>query len=89
MKKNLQNTFFTRKTKTNKKSITRVIDDKGKMLLKNTKILHECKNYYQKLYKKQKTCQMAQKELLQNVKTKISNIQNQKLKKQMEISEIE
>ena len=59
------------------------------MLLKNTEILNECKNYYQKLYKKEKTCQTAQKELLQNVKTKISNIQNQKLKKQMEISEIE
>ena len=59
------------------------------MLLKNTEILNQCKSYYQKLYKKQKICQTAQKELLQNVKTKISNIQNQKLKKQMEISETE
>ena len=46
----------------------------------------ECKNYYQKLYNKQKTCQAAQKELLQNTKPKISNTQNQKLKKQIEIS---
>ena len=42
-----------RKTKTNKeKHITTLIDEQGNTLQKTTEILNECKNFYQKLYKK-------------------------------------
>ena len=34
---------------------------KGKILEKNTEILEECKNFYEILYKKQKTCELTHK----------------------------
>ena len=55
---------------------------------KNTDILNECKKFYQKLYNKQKTCQTTQKQLLQNINSKISNNQNQTRTKEIETSEI-
>ena len=55
---------------------------------KNTDILNECKKFYQKLYNKQKTCETTQKQLLQNINSKISNNQNQTRTKEIETSEI-
>ena len=81
--------YSQEKQKQTKKHITCLIDDKGKILLKNTEILNEWKNYHQKLCNKQNACQTAQKELLQNITPKISNIQNQKLKQQIQIPEIQ
>lgn len=36
---------------------------KGKILEKNTEILEECKNFYEILYKKQKTCELTQQKM--------------------------
>ena len=48
--------FYTQEKKTTKnKNITTLIDEKGNILQKNTDILNECKNYYQKLYINQNT----------------------------------
>ena len=44
--------YLQEKQKQKKKNITRLIDDKDNILLKNTEILKECKNYYQQLYNK-------------------------------------
>ena len=65
-----------------------MIDEQGNTLQKNTEILNECKNFYQKLYKNQKTCSVTQKQLLQQIKPKITDMQNQKLTKQIQIIEI-
>ena len=65
-----------------------MIDEQGNTLQKNTEILNECKNFYQKLYKNQKTCSVTQKQLLQQMKPKITDMQNQKLTKQIQIIEI-
>ena len=89
MKKNAPNTFTRKKNKnTNKKNITTLIDEQGNTLQKNTDNLNECKNFYQKLYKNQKTCSVTQKQLLQQIKPKITDKQNQKLTKQIQIIEI-
>ena len=64
-------------------------DEQGNMLQKNTDFLKECKNFYQKLYKNQKTCCDTQKQLLQQIKPKITDLQNQKLTKQIQITEIQ
>ena len=48
--------FYTQEKKTTKnKNITTLIDEKGNIFQKNTDILNECKNYYQKLYINQNT----------------------------------
>ena len=66
-----------------------MIDEQGNTLQKNTEILNECKNFYQKLYTNHKTCSDTQKQLLQQIKPKITDLQNQKLTKQIQITEIQ
>ena len=53
---------------------------------KKTEIFDQCKQFYQKLYNSQNTCRVTQKHLLENIKPKISDLQNQKLTEQIEIS---
>ena len=90
MKKNAPNTFTRKKNKnTNKKNMTTLIDEQGNTLQKNTDNLNECKNFYQKLYKNQKTCSDTQKQMLQQIKPKITDMQNQKLTKQIQIIKIQ
>ena len=79
--------YSQEKLKQKKKNRTRLVDDKSKVLLKNTKILNEYRNFCQKLCNKQKICETTQKELLKHIKPKTSETENQKLKKQIEISE--
>ena len=55
--------YSQEKQKQTKKHVTHLIHNKSKLLLKNNKILNECKNYYQKLYNKQNTCKTAQKRI--------------------------
>ena len=62
-----------------------MIDEKGDILQTITDILNECKNFYQKLYKNQNTCSDTQKQLLQQIKPKMSDTQNQNLTKQIQI----
>ena len=66
-----------------------MIDEQGNTLQKNTDILNECKNFYQKLYTNHKTCSNMQKQLLQQIKPKITELQNQNLTKQIQITEIQ
>ena len=54
----------------------------------NSEILKECKNYFQNLYTKQNTCEITQNLLLQHISNEITNEQNNKLTKQIEITEI-
>ena len=89
MKKNLPNIFTQEKQKQAKKNITTLIDEQGNTLQKNTDILNECKNFYQKLYTNHKTCSDMQKQLLQQIKPKITELQNQNLTKQIQITEIQ
>ena len=77
------------KQKQKKKNITTLIDEQGNTLQKNTEILNECENFYQKLYTNHKTCSDTQKQLLQQIKPKITELQNQKLTKQIQITEIQ
>ena len=60
-----------------------------KEIQKNTEILNQCKQFYQKLYNSQNTSKMTQKHLLEHIQPKISDLQNRKLTKQIEISEIQ
>ena len=56
MKKNQLNTFSYKKNKNkSKKHIRSLQKQQGKILTTNSEILHECKNYFQNLYTKQKT----------------------------------
>ena len=82
--------FYTQeKQNKTKKNITTLIDEKWNILQKNTDILNECKNYYQKLYINQNTCLDTQKQLLQQIQLKVSEMQNQRLTKQIQIIEIQ
>ena len=51
-------------------------------------MLNECKKFYENLYKKQKTCQTIQNQLLQKLDPKILESQNQILIKPIDISKI-
>ena len=66
-----------------------MIDEKGNTIQKNTDILNECKNLYQKLFKNQNICSETQNQLLKQIKPKNSDTQNQKLTKQIQITEIQ
>ena len=81
--------YLQEKQKQTKKNITSLLDEKGEEIQKNTEILNQCKQFYQKLCNSQNTCKMTQNHLLQHIKPKISDLQNQKLTKQIEISEIQ
>ena len=50
--------------------------------------LKECKNFYQKLYNKQKNCSETQKELLKNTPKLVQNNQNEKLIKPINKNEL-
>ena len=66
-----------------------MIDEKGNTIQKNTDILNECKNFYQKIFKNQNTCSETQNQLLKQIKPNISDTQKQKLTKQIQITEIQ
>ena len=55
MNKNQLNTFSYKKNKNKLKNIKSLQNQQGKILTTNSEIL-ECKNYFQNLYTKQKTC---------------------------------
>ena len=89
MKKNQLNTFSYKKNKKkNKKHIKSLQNQHEKILTTNSEILEECKNYFQNLYTKQKTCEKTQNLLLKYISNKITNEKNNKLTKQIEITEI-
>ena len=79
--------FIQEKQKKIKKHIKSLQNQHGKILTTNSEIL-ECKNYFQNLYTKQKTCEKTQNLLLKYISHKITNEQNNKLTKQIEITEI-
>ena len=80
--------YAQEKQKQIKKTIQKLIDKEENVLQTNEEILNECKNFYQNLYTKSKTCQITQNLLLQKVDSKISLEKNQILTKPIEISEI-
>ena len=67
------------KQKQAKKHIKELQIEKNKTLKTNLEILKECKNFYQKLYNKQKNCSGTQKELLTNIPKLVQYNQNEKL----------
>ena len=88
MKKNQLNTLSYKKNKNKSRNIKSLQNQQGKILTNNFEILQECKNYFQNLYTKQKTCEKTQNLLLKYISHKITNEQNNKLTKQIEITEI-
>ena len=89
MKKNQLNIFSYKKNKNKQKNIlTCLQNEQGTFLKTNSRILNECKNYFQTLYTKQKTCETSQNKLLQNIKRKVTDSQNSILKNEIQISEI-
>ena len=80
--------FIQEKQKKIKKHIKSLQNQHGKILTTNSEILEECKNSFQNLYTKQKTCEKTQNLLLKYISNKITNEQNNKLTKQIEITEI-
>ena len=80
--------FIQEKQKKIKKHIKSLQNQQGKILTTNSEILEECKNYFQNLYTKQKTCEKTQNLLLKYISNEITNEQNNKLTKQIEITEI-
>ena len=80
--------FFLQEKQKHKKNIKSLKNKQGKILTTNSEILRECKNYFQNLYIKQKTCEITQNLLLEHISNEITNEQNNKLTKQKEITEI-
>ena len=80
--------FLQENQKQNKKHIKIIINEQGETLQENLEILKECKNYFQKIYKKQETCEKTQDELLQNITKTITENQNTNLSREIQISEI-
>ena len=71
-----------------KKTIQKLIDKEENTLQNNEDILKECKNFYENLYKKSKTCLTTQNLLLEKLDPKLSTEQNQRLIKPIDILEI-
>ena len=71
-----------------KKTIQKLIDKEENILQNNEDILKECKNFYENLYKKSKTCLITQNLLLEKLDPKLSTEQNQRLIKPIDILEI-
>lgn len=71
-----------------KKTIQKLIDKEENILQNNEDILKECKNFYENLYKKSKTCLTTQNLLLEKLDPKLSTEQNQRLIKPIDILEI-
>ena len=67
MRKNQPNIFINKKNKNRQKNIKELQIEKNKTPKTNLEILKQCKNFYQKLYNKQKNCSETQKELLTNI----------------------
>ena len=89
MRKNQPNIFINKKNKNRqKKHIKELQNEKNKKLKTNLEILKECKNFYQKLYNKQKNCSGTQKELLTNIPKLVQNNQNEKLIKPINKNEL-
>ena len=88
MKKNQLNTLSYKKNKNKSRNIKSLQNQQGKILTNNFEVLQECKNYFQNLYTKQKTCEKTQNLLLKYISNEITNEQNNKLTKQIEITEI-
>ena len=80
--------FSQEKQKQNKKHITCLKNDTGKLLKKNSEILKECTKFYQTLYTKQNTWQTMQNKLLENILPKVSESQNLKLSQKIQITEM-
>ena len=80
--------FFLQEKQKQIKKIKSPKNKQGKILTTNSEILRECKNYFQNLYIKQKTCEITQNLLLEHISNEITNEQNNKLTKQKEITEI-
>ena len=74
--------------KQNKKHIKIIINEQGETFQENSEILKECKNYFQKIYKKQETCEKTQDKLLQNIRKNITENQNTNLSRKIQIPEI-
>ena len=79
MRKNQPNIFINKKNKNRQKNIKELQIEKNKTPKTNLEILKQCKNFYQKLYNKQKNCSETQKELLTNIPKLLQNTQNEKL----------
>ena len=80
--------FSQEKQKQNKKHITHLQNEKGQTFKTTSKILKECKNFYENLYKKHNTCETTQNELLKDIPRKLKDSQNLNLIKKVQISEI-
>ena len=80
--------FLQDKQKQIKKHIKTPKNKQGKILTTDSEILQECKNYFQNLYTKQNTCEKTQNLLLKHITNEITNEQNSKFTKQIEITEI-
>ena len=70
MKKNQLNTLSYKKNKNKSRNIKSLQNQQGKILTNNFEILQECKNYFQNLYTKQKTCEKTQNLLLKYISNK-------------------
>ena len=80
--------YAQEKQKQIKKTIQKLIDKEENILQNNEDILKECKNFYENLYKKSKTCLTTQNLLLEKLDPKLSTEQNQRLIKPIDILEI-
>ena len=76
--------FLQEKQKQNKKHIKLLKNKQGKILTTDSEILQECKD----LYPKQNTSKITQNLLLKHIANEKTNEQNNKLTKQIEITEI-
>ena len=88
MKKNLQNIFSYKKIKNKIKNTKIIINEQRETLQENSEILKECKTHFQKIYKKQETCEKTQDKLLQNITKNITENQNTNFSGEIQISEI-
>ena len=70
------------------KNIKSLNNKQGKILTTDSEILQECKNYFQNLYTKQNTCEKTQNLLLKHITNEITNDENNKFTKQIQITEI-
>ena len=80
--------FLQENQKQNKKHTKIIINEQGETFQENSEILKECKNYFQKIYKKQETCEKTQDKLLQNIRKNITENQNTNLSGKIQIPEI-
>ena len=88
MKKNQPNSFSYMRNKNKLKNIKSLNNKQGKILTTDSEILQECKNYFQNLYTKQNTCEKTQNLLLKHITNEITNDENNKFTKQIQITEI-